>query len=262
MATRLRQDKPWQFYEDFLVGPVWPTPAAPDDQTNGSWIAFNLTHQLEVPTSVPAVEAGQPGLVKFSLKTDGDATQVVQMRVGQLAQLKDWARFGFTCKSTHGGSATGFYVGLGDDAAPTEAVFFYDFKQAGASHVCIAAGLDLGSQYVEIGNESFAYDESMAIQYDLLKTGYHSYEFDVDYPSRTITFYIDGIRRGTVVVPEEAAWETELRPYFQFQLPRAESVTLDEVGFSMAGFQAVALPEEEITASRTLRPGTTRTDNK
>jgi hypothetical protein len=262
MATRLRQDKPWQFYDDLLVGPVWPTPADPDDQTDGSWVAQNATHGAEVPTSVPAVEAGHPGLVEFAFKTDGSATQTVNMRVGKKAQLKDWARFGFTCKATWSGSATGFYVGLGDDSNPEETVFFYDLKETANDFVVILAGVDLGEQYVEIGNESWAYGQDLAIQYDLLKEDWHSYEFDVDYPSRTITFYIDGVRKGSVLVSDEDSWELELRPFFQFKYPKDESVVVDEVGFTMAGFQSAALPEEQITASRTLRPGTTRTDNR
>jgi hypothetical protein len=263
MATRLSQAKPWQFYEDFLSCPVWPTPANPDDQTDGRWIAFNTGHNLEVPNSVPAAEAGHPGLQKFSFKTDGDATQTVQVRVGQKAQLKDWARFGATCKATYSSDTCGFYFGFGDDSAPTEVVFFYDYKPVGASHVAIAAGVDLGAQYNEIGNEDYDYGVETAIQHDLLKEDWHTYEIEVDYPSRTITFYIDGARHGQLSVPEEAAWETELRPFFQLKYPRAESITFDEVGFSTASFlTANTTPEAEITASRTLRPGTTRTDNK
>jgi hypothetical protein len=262
MATRLSQAKPWQFYEDFLVCPVWPTPANPDDQTDGRWIAYNSTHTAEVPTSVPAAEAGHPGLQKFSFKTDGDPTQTVQVRVGQKAQLKDWARFGVTCKAPHTSSSEGFYFGFGDDSAPTEVVFFYDYKPSGVSHVAIAAGVDLGAQYNEMGNESFEYAESMAIQYDLLKEEWHSYEVEVDYANRMISFFIDGAHKGSVSVPEETAWETELRPFFQFKYPADESITLDEVAFSTASFLTAELPEAEITASRTLRPGTTRTDNR
>lgn len=226
----------WQVYQDFQA-PNFPTPAEPDDQTDGALIAYNRTHTAEVPTELGTAVAGHPGIVKIAFDAAGNAIQRINIRAGQKSKLKDWKRFGITLKTDDSSGSTGYYLGFGSSVNnPTYAMFLYNY-QPGSGNVTIQRGVGGDPQYAELYNDDFLYlDTENIIESDPTLVDWHTLEVELDYPNRRATYFINGKFAGMVTV-EEAQWSRDFHPFIQLNANKTANIYIDELAFSTLAWE-------------------------
>lgn len=232
-------NRSWQVYQDFQA-PNFPTPADPNNQTDGALIAYNRTHSAEVPTEVGAAVAGHPGIVKVAFKSDGSATQRINIRVGQKCMLKDLKRFGITLKTDDSTGSTGYLIGFGSSVNnPASTMFFYNYRPGAAgTGVTIQRGVSGNPQYSELYNDDFAYNsDENGILSDPTLIDWHTLEVELDYAGRRATFFINDDFAGMVTV-EEAQWDREMHPFVQFLNSKTANIYIDELAFSTVAWEA------------------------